>query len=143
MSLQALFDSFNGKRVLILGDVMIDAYLHGAVNRMSPEAPVPVVDFQKEEQRIGGAGNVAARPQLSHKTFEVRHAPAVSRQACFEGYWLPVLDNARTAADSVHGTKAHPDLWWLVLFGPWCVLVGLWWLFLFGPWCVCVGVSVL
>jgi len=63
MSLQALFDSFNGKRVLVLGDVMIDAYLHGAVNRMSPEAPVPVVDFQKEEQRIGGAGNVALNLQ--------------------------------------------------------------------------------
>jgi len=63
MSLQALFDSFNGKRVLVLGDVMIDAYLHGVVNRMSPEAPVPVVDFQKEEQRIGGAGNVALNLQ--------------------------------------------------------------------------------
>jgi rfaE bifunctional protein kinase chain/domain len=63
MSLQALFDSFNGKRVLVIGDVMIDAYLHGAVNRMSPEAPVPVVDFQKEEQRIGGAGNVALNLQ--------------------------------------------------------------------------------
>jgi bifunctional ADP-heptose synthase (sugar kinase/adenylyltransferase) len=41
MSLQALFDSFNGKRVLVLGDVMIDAYLHGAVNRMSPGATSP------------------------------------------------------------------------------------------------------
>jgi D-glycero-beta-D-manno-heptose-7-phosphate kinase len=59
MQIPALFDSFNGKRVLVIGDVMTDAYLHGQVNRMSPEAPVPVVDLQSEEQRIGGAGNVA------------------------------------------------------------------------------------
>ena len=58
MSLQALFDSFNGKRVLVLGDVMIDAYLHGAVNRMSPEAPVPVFVPKHEETRRGMAGNV-------------------------------------------------------------------------------------
>ena len=63
MTLEALFDSFNGKRVLVLGDVMTDAYLHGTVNRMSPEAPVPVVDYQFEEQRIGGAGNVALNLQ--------------------------------------------------------------------------------
>jgi rfaE bifunctional protein kinase chain/domain len=63
MTLEALFDAFNGKRVLVLGDVMTDAYLHGTVNRMSPEAPVPVVDYQFEEQRIGGAGNVALNLQ--------------------------------------------------------------------------------
>jgi rfaE bifunctional protein kinase chain/domain len=59
MQLQALFDAFNGKRVLVVGDVMTDAYYHGEVHRMSPEAPVPVVDLQTQEQRIGGAGNVA------------------------------------------------------------------------------------
>ncbi|MEN9743942.1 MAG: hypothetical protein RLZZ65_1747 [Bacteroidota bacterium] len=59
MSTQDLFAAFNGKRILVLGDVMIDAYQYGQVNRMSPEAPVPVLDFEKEEQRIGGAGNVA------------------------------------------------------------------------------------
>lgn len=63
MTLQALFDAFNGKRVLVLGDVMTDAYLNGTVNRMSPEAPVPVVDFAYQEQRIGGAGNVALNLQ--------------------------------------------------------------------------------
>ena len=63
MKIEALFDSFNGKRVLVIGDVMTDAYLHGNVNRMSPEAPVPVVDYQYEEQRIGGAGNVALNLQ--------------------------------------------------------------------------------
>lgn len=59
MHLQELFAAFNGKRVLIVGDVMTDAYINGQVTRMSPEAPVPVVDLQTQEQRIGGAGNVA------------------------------------------------------------------------------------
>ncbi|MFM8963096.1 MAG: bifunctional heptose 7-phosphate kinase/heptose 1-phosphate adenyltransferase [Sphingomonadales bacterium] len=59
MQTSALLDAFNGKRILVVGDVMTDAYLHGKVERMSPEAPVPVVNLQTEEQRIGGAGNVA------------------------------------------------------------------------------------
>ena len=59
MQIQELFEAFNGKRVLVIGDVMTDAYMHGHVSRMSPEAPVPVVDLLTEEQRIGGAGNVA------------------------------------------------------------------------------------
>ncbi len=59
MQLAELFEAFNGKRVLVIGDVMTDAYIKGQVTRMSPEAPVPVVDLQEQEQRIGGAGNVA------------------------------------------------------------------------------------
>ncbi len=45
--------------VLILGDVMLDRYLRGEVRRISPEAPVPVLDLQQTESRLGGAGNVA------------------------------------------------------------------------------------
>ena len=59
MSYQDLFDQFSTKRVLVIGDVMVDAYLMGKVNRMSPEAPVPVVDLFEKDERIGGAGNVA------------------------------------------------------------------------------------
>ena len=46
-------------RVLVVGDAMLDRYWHGAVDRISPEAPVPVVKVDKEEERIGGAANVA------------------------------------------------------------------------------------
>ena len=59
MSYTDLFHSFSSKRILVIGDVMLDAYLMGTVNRMSPEAPVPVVDLMKKDERIGGAGNVA------------------------------------------------------------------------------------
>ena len=47
-------------RVLLVGDVMMDRYLYGDVERISPEAPVPVLHFRREELRLGGAGNVAA-----------------------------------------------------------------------------------
>ena len=43
---------------LVIGDVMLDAYMVGHVNRISPEAPVPVVDVQAKESRLGGAANV-------------------------------------------------------------------------------------
>ena len=54
-----LFDSFKDKKILIIGDVMIDAYMWGDVNRISPEAPVPVVSVMQKEYRLGGAANVA------------------------------------------------------------------------------------
>jgi len=58
--LQALVDRFAGRRLLVLGDLMLDHYLWGRCERISPEAPVPVVDVQKETSSLGGAGNVAA-----------------------------------------------------------------------------------
>jgi len=54
-----LFNSFNKLNVLIIGDVMVDSYLWGDVDRISPEAPVPVVSITKRENRLGGAANVA------------------------------------------------------------------------------------
>ncbi|MFN4915507.1 MAG: bifunctional heptose 7-phosphate kinase/heptose 1-phosphate adenyltransferase [Sphingomonadales bacterium] len=57
--LDQLFSGFQGLKVLIVGDVMVDKYIFGRVNRMSPEAPVPVVDADNFDARLGGAGNVA------------------------------------------------------------------------------------
>ncbi|HRH59367.1 MAG TPA: PfkB family carbohydrate kinase [Chitinophagaceae bacterium] len=54
-----LFHEFSNLRVAVIGDVMLDTYWWGKVDRISPEAPVPVVAMHKKEQRIGGAGNVA------------------------------------------------------------------------------------
>ncbi len=62
-STQEIFDAFNNLKILVIGDVMIDSYLWGKVNRISPEAPVPVVDVQKREWRLGGAANVALNLQ--------------------------------------------------------------------------------
>lgn len=62
-TIQDIFKSFNKLNVLIIGDVMIDAYMWGNVNRISPEAPVPVVTINKKENRLGGAANVALNIQ--------------------------------------------------------------------------------
>ena len=51
--------NYSSARVLVLGDLMLDRYWHGATSRISPEAPVPVVHVKDDEQRPGGAGNVA------------------------------------------------------------------------------------
>ncbi len=58
-SLKEAFQAFEGQRVLVIGDVMIDSYLWGGVSRISPEAPVPVVNVKSREKRLGGAANVA------------------------------------------------------------------------------------
>lgn len=55
----SLFDSFSKLNVLVVGDVMIDRYLMGAVDRISPEAPVPVLRMKTYDDRLGGAANVA------------------------------------------------------------------------------------
>lgn len=57
--LHRAISSLSGKKVMIIGDVMLDQYIFGAVERISPEAPVPVVRVEREECRLGGASNVA------------------------------------------------------------------------------------
>lgn len=59
----SILQKFEGRAVVIVGDVMIDRYLTGSVSRISPEAPVPVVLHQKTEDRLGGAANVALNVQ--------------------------------------------------------------------------------
>ncbi|MGI8597905.1 MAG: bifunctional heptose 7-phosphate kinase/heptose 1-phosphate adenyltransferase [Chitinophagaceae bacterium] len=67
---QDLFKQFQQIRIGVIGDVMLDTYMWGSVERISPEAPVPVVSLQKKEYRIGGAGNVALNVQsLAAKAF--------------------------------------------------------------------------
>ena len=55
----SVFEKFNSLNILIIGDVMMDAYIWGKVERISPEAPVPIVRVTKNENRLGGAANVA------------------------------------------------------------------------------------
>lgn len=58
--LREITDNFGQARVLILGDIMLDEYMYGSVDRISPEAPVPVVDVTSSKILLGGAANVAA-----------------------------------------------------------------------------------
>lgn len=54
-----LFDLFNEKKIMIIGDIMLDVYMKGKVERISPEAPVPIVSVTEKFSRLGGAANVA------------------------------------------------------------------------------------
>ncbi len=62
-SIPEIFKAFNDLQVLIIGDVMLDSYIWGAVERVSPEAPVPIVSVRKRDVRLGGAANVALNVQ--------------------------------------------------------------------------------
>lgn len=57
--LKTIFKLSKGKKIAIIGDVMLDKYVYGTISRISPEAPVPVVDIDKTEYKLGGAANVA------------------------------------------------------------------------------------
>ncbi len=62
-SAQDILDKFSRLKVMVIGDVMIDAYIWGGVERISPEAPVPIVRITKRDYRLGGAANVALNIQ--------------------------------------------------------------------------------
>jgi len=58
VSLAGSIEKFPKTRVLVIGDIIMDEYIWGDVSRISPEAPVPVVDVKRETKVLGGAGNV-------------------------------------------------------------------------------------
>ncbi|HIJ59410.1 MAG TPA: D-glycero-beta-D-manno-heptose-7-phosphate kinase [Nitrospirae bacterium] len=59
MNIKEIFDNFGSKKILLLGDIILDCYIFGRVNRISPEAPVPVVEVVEQSYRLGGSANVA------------------------------------------------------------------------------------
>lgn len=63
MELETIIKAWQGKRILVIGDLMVDQYLWGDSNRISPEAPVPVIDVASRELRPGGAANAALNIQ--------------------------------------------------------------------------------
>ena len=58
-TLIGLLDQFHRGRVVCLGDLMVDRYIYGAIDRISPEAPIPIIRIEREETMLGGVGNVA------------------------------------------------------------------------------------
>src|SRR5436190_23444651 len=57
--LHKYFRHSKGKKIAVIGDVMLDKYVYGSVSRISPEAPVQVIDIDSTEYKLGGAANVA------------------------------------------------------------------------------------
>ncbi len=62
-NIEQVFSKFSELNVLVIGDGMVDSYLWGKVDRISPEAPIPIVTVTKQENRLGGAGNVSLNIQ--------------------------------------------------------------------------------
>ena len=76
--------SFAGKTILIVGDVILDEYIWGKVRRISPEAPVPVIEFESRSHRLGGAGNVAANVQsLGGLPLLASMSGPIHKESCF------------------------------------------------------------
>jgi D-beta-D-heptose 7-phosphate kinase/D-beta-D-heptose 1-phosphate adenosyltransferase len=106
-SLADLKEALSAVRVLVVGDAMLDEYLFGAVSRISPEAPVPVVDVKGRRYVAGGAGNVAANVASLGATVTLLGAYGADRNA-------DLLDHVLAEAD-VHRCEmircpAHPTI---------------------------------
>ena len=100
-----LFEAMRGKRVLVVGDVMVDEWVWGSVSRISPEAPVPVVAVSDHSFTLGGAGNVASNLRAIGAT--VSFAGAVGDDA--EGRRvLELLDASGVERSSVIATSDRP-----------------------------------
>ena len=69
--LREIVESLGRPRILVIGDLILDRYVTGAVERISPEAPIPVLSATQSEDRLGGAGNVAANLRAMEAPVEV------------------------------------------------------------------------
>jgi D-glycero-beta-D-manno-heptose-7-phosphate kinase len=116
--LDGLFNAFSGKRIAIIGDLMLDRYYWGRVARISPEAPVPVVEIESEASRLGGAANVAhniaslggiplmfgtvGRDDAGTLFRELAHAAGFSVEGVFEDPSRPTTCKTRVIAHNQH-----------------------------------------
>lgn len=99
---------FNRQKILVIGDFMLDVYIHGEGNRISPEAPVAVVDVQNINRHLGGAGNVAAN--ISSLGAEVYFCSVVGEDI-FEEQVKPLLSlNNISAKYLVHDEKRKTEI---------------------------------
>jgi len=125
-SLSDTLKSFSTRRIAVIGDIMLDEYLWGRVQRISPEAPVPVVEIQKEEYRLGGAANVAlnlaslgARVELvgicgqdlqARKLKQMLRQKKMSAKGIFEDETRPTTLKTRIGASSQQIVRLDREL---------------------------------
>lgn len=102
---RALFERMRERRLLVVGDVMVDEWIWGTVTRISPEAPVPVVQVTDHSFTLGGAGNVAnnLRALGAHVTF----AAAIGSDT-FAHYVADILASKRISADGLVRLEDRP-----------------------------------
>jgi rfaE bifunctional protein kinase chain/domain len=103
--LKEIIDRFNQKRIMVIGDLMVDEFLTGKVSRISPEAPVPVVDIIEQSIRPGGAANVANN--LIHLKCQPILIGAVGRDAMGEQF-LNILTKNKIIVDGIIKLNDRP-----------------------------------
>lgn len=124
--LKSIFKSSKGRKIAIIGDVMLDKYVYGTISRISPEAPVPVVDIDKTEFRLGGAANVAnnikaleAEPVLigvigndydSKHYLDVMRALGLSTVGIIKDNSRPTTAKTRVIAHSQHVLRVDSEI---------------------------------
>ena len=111
MNFDGLFESFKNIHVAVIGDVMLDAYWWGKVDRISPEAPVPVVALDHKEYRLGGASNVGlnlvslgAKVSMHTVTGADEEAPVLQKMMQEKGI---DVSGILTAANRITTTKTR------------------------------------
>jgi rfaE bifunctional protein kinase chain/domain len=125
-NLKETFNSFNQKKIMVIGDVMIDSYMWGKVDRISPEAPVPVVSIVNKENRLGGAANVGlnikalgAEPILcgiigeddQGKNFRrLLHKRSITDKGIFSVNSRPTTVKTRVIASSQHLLRVDEEI---------------------------------
>ena len=124
--LNFLKENFKGKNIVVIGDMMLDAYYWGAVSRISPEAPVPVVEIDNEFFRFGGAANVAnniihlgANPipvgiigndQYGEIFKELMRKEGISSETIFTVDDRPTTTKIRVIADKQHVVRIDKEV---------------------------------
>ncbi len=124
--LNFLKENIEGKNIVVIGDLMLDAYFWGAVSRISPEAPVPVVEIDNEFYRFGGAANVAnniihlgANPipigiigedQYGEIFKELMRKEGISSETVFTIKERPTTTKVRVIADSQHVVRIDKEV---------------------------------
>lgn len=124
--LKSIFKRSKGRKIAIIGDVMLDKYVYGTISRISPEAPVPVVDIDKTEFRLGGAANVAnnikaleAEPVLigvigndydSKHYLDVMRALGLSTVGIIKDNSRPTTAKTRVIAHSQHVLRVDSEI---------------------------------
>ncbi len=104
---ESFFSSIPNITALVIGDVMVDAYLFGSVNRISPEAPVPIFDVKNRENRLGGAANVALNLKaLGAKTLL---AGVIGEDTKGEVF-LELLENQNLSKEGIVSVKNRPTI---------------------------------
>lgn len=98
-------NSFNDVKAIVIGDIMVDEYITGRVRRISPEAPVPVLDFKERSLQAGGASNVAHNMQSLGATVSVVGTAAMDAN----GVWLRKhFEELRIGIDGIFAEGTRP-----------------------------------